>query len=72
MLVESPHNKTALDILENVRAASLLIGVARAWELVGARDTGLFASLAALSGRDRTTHQSEGHSSATSSDPRVD
>jgi hypothetical protein len=31
MLVESPHNKTALDILENVLAASPLIGVARAW-----------------------------------------
>jgi hypothetical protein len=52
-LIGNPHSKTALDILENVLAASLLIGVARAWELVGARDTGLFSSLAALSGRDR-------------------
>jgi hypothetical protein len=55
-LIDGPHNKTALDILENVVAASLLIGVARAWELVGARDTGLFSSLAVLSGLDRSTH----------------
>jgi hypothetical protein len=27
--------------------------VARAWELVGDRDTGIFASIAALAGRER-------------------
>jgi hypothetical protein len=59
-LIDGPHNKTALDILENVVAASLLIGVARAWELVGARDTCLFSSLAVLSGRDRSTHTTNG------------
>ena len=30
----------------------LLVGIARAWELVGNRDTGAFASLAVLTGRD--------------------
>jgi hypothetical protein len=55
MLVVNSHDTTALDVLENVVAASLLIGIARAWELVGARDTGLFASLAVLGGRWRAT-----------------
>src|SRR5580692_11482855 len=35
MLVVNSHDTTALDVLENVVAASLLIGIARAWELVG-------------------------------------
>jgi hypothetical protein len=30
----------------------LIIGIARAWELVGDRDTGIIASIAVLSGRD--------------------
>jgi hypothetical protein len=59
VLIDSPHSRTALDVLENVVAASLLIGIARAWELVGARDTGLFSSLAALSGRDRASHSDD-------------
>jgi hypothetical protein len=62
-LIGNPHSTSALEILENVVAASLLIGVARAWELVGARDTGLFSSLLALSGRDRTSQQSDDPSS---------
>ena len=33
--------------------ASLLLGVSRAWELIGDIDTGLFASLAVLAGRPR-------------------
>jgi hypothetical protein len=70
MLVASPHNKTALDILENVLAASLLIGIARAWELVGARDTGLFSSLAVLSGRDRSTQSDD--ATSTPGEPSSD
>jgi hypothetical protein len=47
------RNRTGLDVLSNVLVASLLIGVARAWELVGARDTGIVSSIAALAGRER-------------------
>ena len=54
-LVNNVNDTTALTILKNVLVASLLIGIARAWELVGARDTGLFASLAVLGGRGRTS-----------------
>jgi uncharacterized BrkB/YihY/UPF0761 family membrane protein len=63
VLIGNPHSHSALDTLENVMAASLLIGVARAWELVGARDTGLFSSLLALSGHERSTRQSDAQSS---------
>lgn len=49
LLVHS-HNNGALGMLSYVLVASLLIGIARAWELVGDRDTGLFASIAILSG----------------------
>jgi hypothetical protein len=38
--------------LSNTLIALLLIGIARAWELVGNRDTGVLASLAVLTGRD--------------------
>lgn len=47
------RNSAALDVLSNVVVASLLIGVARAWELVGDRDTGIISSIAALAGRER-------------------
>jgi hypothetical protein len=47
------RNSAGLDVLSNVVVASLLIGVARAWELVGDRDTGIISSIAALAGRER-------------------
>ena len=40
-------------LLSNTLVALLLLGIARAWELVGNRDTGVLASLAVLAGRDR-------------------
>jgi hypothetical protein len=51
-LVHSPASSTAADTLCNVLVALLIIGVARAWELVGDRDTGIIASIAVLTGRD--------------------
>jgi hypothetical protein len=50
-LVRSPGNSAAANVLGNVLVALLLIGVARAWELVGDRDTGVVASIAVLAGR---------------------
>ncbi len=41
-----------LGFLSNTLIALLLIGIARAWELVGNRDTGVLASLAVLTGLD--------------------
>ena len=49
----APHTDAPIDVIGNVLAASLLIGVARSWELVGDRDTGIVSSIAALAGHDR-------------------
>jgi hypothetical protein len=38
------------DILSDILIALLLIGIARAWELVGNRDTGILSSLSVLTG----------------------
>jgi hypothetical protein len=47
-------NQTATfgpSFLSNILVAMLLIGIARAWELVGDRDTGILSSIAVLAGR---------------------
>jgi hypothetical protein len=51
-LIDSSASSTAAGLLGNVLVALLLIGIARAWELVGDRDTGIIASIAVLAGRD--------------------
>jgi hypothetical protein len=66
-LINNPNSTDALDVLKNVLVASLLIGIARAWELVGARDTGLFSSLAVLSGRSRSAGHPDDPSAANPS-----
>ena len=53
-LVRHHHDQSALDSISNVLVASLLIGIARAWEFVGDRDTGLWSSIMVLAtGRNR-------------------
>ncbi len=69
VLINNPNSSDALEVLKNVLVASLLIGIARAWELVGARDTGLFSSLAVLSGRGRGEVLADGQSASPPSDP---
>jgi hypothetical protein len=49
-LIIHPLRSGALDTIGYVLVASLLIGIGRAWELVGDWDTGIFASLALLLG----------------------
>jgi hypothetical protein len=51
--IAKPHGSVAIDVIGNVLAGSLLIGVARSWELVGDRDYGITSSLLALAGRER-------------------
>jgi hypothetical protein len=53
MTIRQPNQATGITLISNVLVASLLIGVARAWELVGDRDTGLITSIAVLAGRER-------------------
>ncbi len=57
-------NRTAVfgpELLGDVLIAMLLIGIARAWELVGDRDTGIVSSLAVLVGRS-SAHDDSGDS----------
>jgi hypothetical protein len=49
-LIANPGQSTAVSVLGNALVASLLVGIARAWELVGDRDTGIIASIAVLTG----------------------
>ncbi len=52
-LILNPHSNDAAGLISNLLVALLIIGILRAWELVGARDTGVIASLAVLTGHDR-------------------
>jgi hypothetical protein len=49
ILLANPSRSTPLELIAAAMVASLLVGVARAWELVGTMDTGIFASLVVLS-----------------------
>jgi hypothetical protein len=51
-LILNPRSAGAAGIVSNVLVALLIIGVARAWELVGDRDTSIIASIAVLTGHD--------------------
>jgi hypothetical protein len=51
-LIVHPHHASAVGGVGDVLIASLLIGIARAWELVGAWDTGIFSSIAVLIGHE--------------------
>lgn len=48
ILIADSHRITAVDVLCDALVLSLLVGIARAWELVGDRDTSIIASLAVL------------------------
>jgi hypothetical protein len=52
LLILNSRNSNALDVLSDVLVVSLLVGIARAWELVGDWDAGVLASLSVL-----TNHQ---------------
>jgi hypothetical protein len=54
-LLARPTGSTAPEFIGYALIASVLVGVARAWELVGEIDTGLFASIATLTGRTRSS-----------------
>ena len=46
-----PSASAALQVIGYALITSVLVGIARAWEIVGDRDTGVLASLAVLTGR---------------------
>jgi hypothetical protein len=64
-LLANPKSIDAAGVLCNVLVTLLIIGVARTWELVGDRDTGIASSIAVLTGHD--------HDGASSADaPQAD
>ena len=70
--IVDPHSDAPIDVIGNVLAASLLIGVARSWELVGDRDTGITSSIAALAGHERHLGGSVGGPADVPSDDAAD
>ena len=63
-------NHSALDTLGNLMIASLFIGVARAWEFVGDRDTGIWASLMVLAtGHERALNDPDAGSAESGESP---
>ena len=51
-LILDPRNVGAAGLVSDLLVVLLLIGIARAWELVGDRNTGAIASIAVLAGHD--------------------
>ncbi len=51
--IVSPHDASAIQIISYALVTSLIVGIARAWELVGDRDTGIIASIAVLAGHEK-------------------
>lgn len=75
-LIENPHRTGSLTAIGDVLVASLLIGIARSWELVGDWDTGLVSSLALLIGfrtmTPTTTSVSDASEEQDGPDPKPD
>jgi hypothetical protein len=53
--ISRPASGAPVQAIGYALIASLIVGIARAWELVGERNTGIFASLAVLTGHMRGT-----------------
>jgi hypothetical protein len=51
IVIARPHSGDAVQFIGYALITSLIVGISRAWELVGDRDTGLGASIAVLLGR---------------------
>jgi hypothetical protein len=68
VLLARPESSTSAQVIGYAVVASLLVGVARSWELVGERDTGLFASIMTLAaGRPHVTDDDAGDPGAAAS-----
>jgi hypothetical protein len=51
-LILNPHSNGAAELVSDLLVALLIIGIGRAWGLVGDRETGIIASIAVLTGHD--------------------
>ena len=71
-LLIHPGNSTAVQVIGYATVSSLIVGVARAWELVGDRDTGILASLAVLTGHEPTADTPRAPAGAAAPQPPAD
>jgi hypothetical protein len=53
-LILHPHNNGAAELVSNLLVVLLIIGIVRAWELVGDRATDIISSIAVLTGHDHS------------------
>jgi hypothetical protein len=68
-LIAHPHRSWALTTIGDLLIASLIIGIARAWELVGDWDTGIASSIALLIGHKSMVQDSGADQASRPSDP---
>ena len=59
-ILADPQTTAPVQAISYAVVASLLVGVARAWELVGDRDTGIVASIAVLAGHEPSLIEQNG------------
>jgi hypothetical protein len=64
VLLSNPASSTSLQILGYAVVTSLLVGIGRAWEFIGERDTGLRASLGILAGHTAPPEDADPEGSA--------
>jgi len=64
-----PASSPALQAISYALITSLIVGIARAWELIGGRDAGLTASIAALAGHAPAPHAAAGPGAGSSPAP---
>ena len=50
IILADPHRSIPLQVIGYALVTSIIVGIARAWEFVGQRNTGLLTSLAVLTG----------------------
>ena len=70
-LLAHPASDTSAQVIGYALVSSLLVGVARAWELVGERDTGLVASIVTLAGRTHAVSDRAGIPAGAADDAPV-
>ena len=68
-LIKDPRGVEPVQVIGDALAASLLTGIARAWELVGDRDAGIMASIAVLTGHPRSPAGSDEEPVSAVTDP---
>ena len=69
VVLADPHRSTPVQMISYALVTSTIVGIARAWELVGDRDTGLFASIAVLAGHPHGTPAPEATATPKVGDP---